>query len=127
MKVNIMYQVELEEIPNHIAELVGDVQVAIRDNLPSKLGFCLKLLNDNNIANALQQLAECRRLLTKFDQNLNDYSFILAQYQKTCGELFMAEKEMEQHCTQTTQDVQRLQEEKESIENGEVDRNISTT
>jgi len=128
VKVNIMYQVELEEIPNNIADLINKVKCSIEDNLPAKLNFSTNLLYKNeNVSLVLQQITECRKLLMKFDQNLNDYSFILAQYQKTCGELYMAEKEAEQNCTQIAQDIEQLQEKKESNENGEINRNISTT
>ncbi len=85
MRANINLSCEFEEIPELLATLLMNVSsTAINDSWTkaSEISVLLKSKKEKELLTALSAMDELRRMLTKIDNNLIEYSSILSGYLK---------------------------------------------
>ena len=107
MKVAITYQVDFDEVPRAVAQLVKNLS----DNDWQRLGkhfFDIQChLGNNNYSSSLESIEDLRRALAKIDQKLIDYANIVAGYAKADVDLKsgLTEEEMLSAASSQTQEV----------------------
>ena len=82
-RVNITYSVELEEIPEHVGNLINKTYDTLYRPLDNKFNESLNMLKKDNEKEALKTIDEIRQQMFKIDCHLSDCSDILKDYQKT--------------------------------------------
>ena len=92
MKVKVMFNIELENIPKEIAERIDKLQ---RELL--KCDVDLTILTNNlrtgtNIISALKDIEDWRFKLSEIDQSMAEYGNILAECQKASAQLYLKEE-----------------------------------
>ena len=81
-RVNISYSVELEEIPEHISDLINKVYNTLYRPLDNKFNYSLDTLKKDNEKETLKTIDEIRQQMFKIDCCLSDSYDILKDYQK---------------------------------------------
>jgi len=87
MKVTISYQVDLEDIPKTISELLGNLKENDIPLITIDIQDAMSYNNEKNIGGALESIDQARIKLAKFDNHLKGYANILAGYTKTDTDL----------------------------------------
>lgn len=87
MRVNISFQVELDDVPTEVCRLL---------RLADQPQLAEKLEEDGSEALVLQLIDEKRRHMAETDSQLADTANILAGYLRAKAELFFAEQYQEQ-------------------------------
>jgi|TARA_R110002020_G_scaffold115843_6_gene265999 hypothetical protein len=82
MKVTIAYECELEDIPQTIFQLLGNIKEHDIPTLGIEVQDAILSINENNIINTLASVDQARIKLSKMDQKLLDYTNILSGYIK---------------------------------------------
>tara|TARA_R110000824_G_scaffold137771_1_gene302401 strand:- start:1115 stop:1504 length:390 start_codon:yes stop_codon:yes gene_type:complete len=89
MKVGITYACDLEDIPDTVSQLLGN----LLENMIPLVGIDIQdasvYANDKNITEALASIDQARILLGKIDLRLMDFVTILSGYAKTNADLQM--------------------------------------
>ena len=89
MKVGITYACDLEDIPDTVSQLLGN----LLENMIPLVGIDIQdasvYANDKNITEALASIDQARILLGKIDLRLMDFVPILSGYAKTNADLQM--------------------------------------
>jgi len=86
MKVLLNYACDLEDIPNTVGDLLGNLSREL-EKTQDTLGNAITESYDNSVTEALNSIDNLRRNLNKIDQRLMDYSTILAGYMKTTADI----------------------------------------
>ena len=79
MKVKISYTVELDDVPRQVYKLLIDEKVSV---ISRDYDNILKVIDDNNIEQALHEIDIFRRNLALIDQKLDDAQSILDGYMR---------------------------------------------
>ena len=87
MKVLVSYACELKDIPEKVAELLGNLEENDLHFVTAKLSDARSHSYDKNITEALEAIDKARIQLAKIDNSLIDYSTILAGYSKTNADI----------------------------------------
>ena len=96
MKVKISYTVELEEIPQRIAQLVEECTSAIKASTTTvEKSFNDNLVKNGNVMAAMHDLEVLRSALFKADQQMAEYSSLLSNLQKAYAIASEASEEKE--------------------------------
>ena len=86
MKVLLNYACELEEIPQTVGDLLGNLSRQL-ENSQDLLLDSIGQTYDNSITEALSTIDTLRQDLSRTDQRLMDYASILAGYVKTTADI----------------------------------------
>ena len=78
MKVTIAYQCELEDIPQNVFQLLGNVKEHDIEHLAIDVQDAVLSINKNNVTETLTSLDEARIKLAKMDRKLLDLVNILS-------------------------------------------------
>jgi hypothetical protein len=89
MKVLVSYACELQDIPEKVAELLGNLEENDLHFVTAELSDARSNSYEKNIGEALEAIDRARIQLAKIDNNLIDYSSILAGYSKTHADLHL--------------------------------------
>jgi len=89
MKVTISYQCEFEDVPNHIRDLLRNLQESDMPAIKREIDGIEHRLDDGNINEALMCLDTARLKLSNIDQKLLDYGGVLLGFVKTDADLKM--------------------------------------
>ena len=81
-RVNITYSMELEEIPEHVRDLINKTYNTLHRPLDNKFNESLNMLEKDNEKEALRTIDEIRQQMFKIDCHLSDCYSILKDYQK---------------------------------------------
>ena len=87
MKVTIAYQCELEDIPQNVFQLLGNVKEHDIEHLAIDVQDAVLSINKNNVTETLTSLDEARIKLAKMDRKLLDLVNILSGYIKADTDL----------------------------------------
>ena len=79
MKVKISYTVELDDVPRQVYKFLIDEKPSV---ISRDYDNILKIIDDNNIEQALHEIDIFRRNLTLIDQKLDDAQSILDGYMR---------------------------------------------
>jgi len=79
LKVKISYTVELDDVPRQVYKLLIDEKVSV---ISRDYDNILKVIDDNNIEQALHEIDIFRRNLALIDQKLDDAQSILDGYMR---------------------------------------------
>jgi hypothetical protein len=79
MKVKISYTVELDDVPRQVYKFLIDEKPSV---ISRDYDNILKIIDDNNIEQALHEIDTFRRNLALIDQKLNDAQSILDGYMR---------------------------------------------
>ena len=79
MKVKISYTVELDDVPNQVHKFLIDENLSV---ISRDYDNILKIIDDNNIEQALHEIDIFRRNLALIDQKLDDAQSILDGYMR---------------------------------------------
>jgi len=86
MKVLLNYACELEEIPQTVGDLLGNLSRQL-DKIEDTLSEAISQTYENSATKALSTIDTLRQDLAKIDQRLMDYTSILAGYVKTTTDI----------------------------------------
>lgn len=95
MKVNIQYQIDLKDLPDHVADLLDKVHESIKVNLPTLENLADRLRHEDP-AQIIAELGLFREFLAEQDKRMDDLTCLIAQYQRTESEIFFAERERDE-------------------------------
>jgi len=87
MKVVVSYACELKDIPEKVAELLGNLEENDLHFVTAELSDARSHSYEKNISEALEAIDRARLQLAKIDNSLTDYSSILAGYSKTHADI----------------------------------------
>jgi|TARA_Y100000310_G_scaffold286754_1_gene311188 hypothetical protein len=87
MKVVVSYACELEDIPQTVSELLGNLKENSVPLIEIDIQNAISYSNETKITEALESINECRVQLSKIDNSLMDYGTILAGYSKTIADI----------------------------------------
>jgi len=87
MKVVVSYACELKDIPEKVAELLGNLEENDLRSVGIELENAKSHGYDKNITEALEAIDKVRIQLGKIDNSLLDYASILAGYSKTNADI----------------------------------------
>ena len=87
MKVVVSYACELKDIPEKVAELLGNLEENDLHFVTAELSDARSHSYEKNITEALEAIDKARIQLAKIDNSLIDYSTILAGYSKTNADI----------------------------------------
>jgi len=87
MKVIVSYACELKDIPEKVAELLGNLEENDLHFVTAELSDARSHSYEKNITEALEAIDKARIQLAKIDNSLIDYSTILAGYSKTNADI----------------------------------------
>jgi hypothetical protein len=79
LKVKISYTVELDDVPNQVHKFLIDENLSV---ISRDYDNILKIIDDNNIEQALHEIDIFRRNLALIDQKLDDAQSILDGYMR---------------------------------------------
>ena len=89
MKVVVSYACELKDIPEKVAELLGNLEENDLRSVGVELEDAKSHSYEKNITETLEAIDRTRLQLAKIDSSLIDYSSILAGYSKTNADIQM--------------------------------------
>ena len=87
MKVIVSYACELKDIPEKVAELLGNLEENDLRFVAVELENAKSHSYEKNITETLEAIDRARIQLAKIDNRLIDYSSILAGYSKTNADI----------------------------------------
>jgi len=87
MKVVLSYACELKDIPEKVAELLGNLEENDLRSVAVELEDAKSHSYEKNITEALEAIDRARIQLAKIDNSLIDYVSILAGYSKTIADI----------------------------------------
>jgi len=87
MKVVVSYACELKDIPEKVAELLGNLEENDLHCVTAELSDARSHSYEKNITETLEAIDRVRIQLGKIDNNLMDYAGILAGYSKTNADI----------------------------------------
>ena len=87
MKVLVSYACELKDIPEKVAELLGNLEENDLRSVAIELSDARSHSYEKNITETLEAIDRTRIQLAKIDNSLIDYSNILAGYSKTNADI----------------------------------------
>jgi len=87
MKVLVSYACELKDIPEKVAELLGNLEENDLRSVAVELEDAKSYSYEKNIAETLEAIDRARIQLAKIDNSLIDYVGILAGYSKTNADI----------------------------------------
>ena len=103
MKVVLSYACELKDIPEKVAELLGNLEENDLRFVAAELENAKSHSYEKNITETLEAIDRARIQLAKIDNSLIDYSTILAGYSKTNADIQLGINPMQ--IDQGTQEV----------------------
>jgi len=113
MKVNITYKIQLQEIPETVADLLEKASYTMQKKSQDVIKIIDRLRNGTiTSGDAIEQISKYREMLAEHDSKLEDYCFILAHHQKTEAEVYMAKQEISKHQTPPMPEVPSVEFEK---------------
>jgi len=87
MKVVVSYACELKDIPEKVAELLGNLEENDLHCVTAELSDARSHSYEKNITETLEAIDRARIQLGKIDNSLMDYADILAGYSKTNADI----------------------------------------
>ena len=87
MKVVVSYACELKDIPDKVAELLGNLEENDLHFVTAELSDARSHSYEKNITETLEAIDRARIQLGKIDNSLMDYAGILAGYSKTNADI----------------------------------------
>jgi len=87
MKVLVSYACDLKDIPEKVAELLGNLEENDLHFVTAELSEARSNSFEKNISEALEAIDRARIQLGKIDNSLIDYASILAGYSKTIADI----------------------------------------
>ena len=87
MKVIVSYACELEDIPEKVAELLGNLEENDLRSVAIELEDAKSHSYEKNITETLGAIDRARIQLSKIDNSLIDYASLLAGYSKTNADI----------------------------------------
>ena len=87
MRVTLSYSVELEDVPEHVSQLIDDEweQISFCDHIINEVIDCLKA-EDIAMASASKKIDKIRRTLAAIDMRLKESANILEGYKSALQE-----------------------------------------
>ena len=102
MKVVVSYACELKDIPEKVAELLGNLEENDLRSVAVELEDAKSYSYEKNITETLEAIDRARIQLGKIDNSLLDYTSILAGYSKTNADIHLVNIETEETNDQTS-------------------------
>tara|TARA_R110000824_G_scaffold394522_1_gene594382 strand:- start:524 stop:904 length:381 start_codon:yes stop_codon:yes gene_type:complete len=87
MKVVLSYACELKDIPEKVAELLGNLEDNDLRSVTAELSDARSHSYEKNITETLEAIDRARIQLNNIDNSLIDYATILAGYSKTIADI----------------------------------------
>jgi hypothetical protein len=99
MKVKISYNIELDDVPSHVSELLDNVSDRLKQTAQSTTNTAIKVKSNTFSASTLvATLGSLREELEKIDTLLADFGAILMGYEqaKISPDVLMAQQEADE-------------------------------
>jgi hypothetical protein len=105
MKVTISYQVDFEDVPKKIKQLVNNLLTDDYTDISGSLSAIGFHINNKKYSEAIEGIDVVRQSLANLDQSLMDYSDILTGYVKADADVRSGIPEQELFSPPQTQEV----------------------